>query len=168
MGQVHGYQRWISRLWGWEGKPWPRSRGGGTSPAAACSVSPACLPPGKHAPPGPSSQAGAQFPAVGWWHPTASGRTGVQCLSERGQSLRRASKPGSCHASSPCRLWRPALCRRARSQEGQQPWTALTCGWQLYVAPFGEISNQRYHHPDVHSCADGYGERSEEESSAGS
>lgn len=43
---------------------------------------------------------------------------------------------------------------------------ALTCGWRLYMAPFGEISDQRYHHPDVHSCADGYGERSEEESSA--
>lgn len=161
----HGHQQWISQLWGWEGKPWPQSRCDGTSLAAGCSIFPACLP---VAPPGHSSQASVKFPAVRWWHPTAFWLSGVYCLFARGKSLCRASKPGSGHASSPCRHWCPLLHRKAQSQEGWQLGTTLRCRWQLYMAPFGEISNQSYHHPDVHSCADGYGERSEEESSAGS
>lgn len=36
------------------------------------------------------------------------------------------------------------------------------------MVPFGEISDQCNYHSNVHSCANGYGERSEEESSAGS
>jgi len=108
-----GHHQWISWLWGWEGKPWPWSSGDGTNLAAAHSISPAHLPAGRCAPPGPSGQAGAQFPAVGWWDPTASGRMGVYCLSERGKSLRQASTPGSCHASSPCRHWRSVLRRKA-------------------------------------------------------
>lgn len=139
-----------------------------TSPAAACGFCPAHLPPGKRAPPCPSSQAGAQFPVVRWSHTAASGRTGVYCLSERGRNLHGTSMLGPCCASSPCRHWCSVLHRKAQSQNGQWPGMVVTCRWQLHVAPFREISDQCYHHPDVHSCADGYGERGKEQSSAGS
>ena len=72
----------------------------------------------------------------------------------------------------PCKQPLPALVPCAPQESsipgGLAARAALTCRWHLYVAPFGEISDQRYHHPDVHSCADGYGERGEEESSTGS
>lgn len=110
----------------------------------------------------------AQFPVVRWSHATASGRTGVHCLSARGRNLHRTSMLGPCCASSPRRPRCSVLRRKAQSQQGQWPGMAVTCRWQLHMAPFGEISNQCYHHPDVHSCANGDGERRKEQGSAGS
>lgn len=78
-----------------------------------------------------------------------------------------AGHPSRGHAVQAALAGTGALCSAGKlSPRRATARAALICGWQLYVAPFGEISDQRYHHPDVHSCADGYGERGEEESSA--